>query len=153
MANNDIVKVIRVLEYIGTPDWVDRTLDRSQVRPVLQTAPALPNIREVYCSVPIVSVDVSFEDRPNTVMFRIENWNEGHTTFSVFIGKNEGARGNCGKLTLRTDEFKELMQTVFYYVGITCNHPKMALQKRLITAYCRACEQDVQLAPNGDVII
>ena len=37
------------------------------------------------------------------------NWaNDGHTNISVFIGKYEGSRGNCGRLTLRTDEYAEL---------------------------------------------
>ncbi len=147
----DYVRVVRVLEYSGLRGWIEVTLDRSAVRPVLAHLPNMTGIREVYCSLPLPSLPTEESDeRTNTVMFRIENWNPGHTTFSVFVGHNEGARGNCGKLTLRTDEFKELMQTVFNAVEITCNHPEMALQRRELTAYCRACERNIDNPPKKE---
>lgn len=39
---------------------------------------------------------------------RRNSQNPGHTTLSVFAGRNEGARGHAGTLTFRTDELAEL---------------------------------------------
>lgn len=44
-----------------------------------------------------------------TVMFREVDRNPGHVRITVWIGRNHGARGNAGTLTLRTDEWDELI--------------------------------------------
>jgi hypothetical protein len=43
-----------------------------------------------------------------TVMMR-EVWrNPGHTGVQIFVGRNPGARGCSGEVTMRTDEWDEL---------------------------------------------
>lgn len=49
-----------------------------------------------------------FARRVLAIGYRIDSINEGHVVLSIFIGRNPGARGHSGKLTLRTDEFREL---------------------------------------------
>ncbi len=49
---------------------------------------------------------------PVTVAFREITRNPGHVEVSVFVGRNEGARGNSGLLTLRTDEWDELQEAI-----------------------------------------
>jgi len=49
-------------------------------------------------------------DGPVTVAFRVDRQNPGHTFASVFIGRNVGARGHSGQLTIRTDEWNELVE-------------------------------------------
>lgn len=44
-----------------------------------------------------------------TVTFRVDAANPGHVHLTVFIGRNPGARGHSGTLTLRTDELAELL--------------------------------------------
>lgn len=46
----------------------------------------------------------------NAVMvgLRCDHRNPGHTIVSVFVGRNEDARGPSGALRFRTDEFDEL---------------------------------------------
>lgn len=46
-------------------------------------------------------------DRPVTAGLRVDSRNEGHVTLSVFVGRNEGARGHSGRITLRADEWRE----------------------------------------------
>lgn len=36
----------------------------------------------------------------------------GHTQVSVFIGRNEGARGRSGVITIRNDEWNELQDAI-----------------------------------------
>lgn len=43
-----------------------------------------------------------------TVMFREIARNPGHVMVRVWVGRNPGARGAAGTLTLRTDEWDEL---------------------------------------------
>jgi hypothetical protein len=45
---------------------------------------------------------------PVTAGIRVDSQNPGHTTISVFVGRNPGARGHAGTLTLRTDEWHQL---------------------------------------------
>lgn len=45
---------------------------------------------------------------PVTAALRLDSVNPGHVIMSVFIGRNIGARGHSGTLTLRTDEWHEL---------------------------------------------
>lgn len=47
--------------------------------------------------------------RPVSCAVRVTSRNEGHTTVTVWAGRNEGARGNSGKLVFRTDEWYELV--------------------------------------------
>ena len=49
---------------------------------------------------------------PVTVAFRETTRNPGHVRVSVFVGRNDGARGNSGELTLRTDEWDELQEAI-----------------------------------------
>lgn len=46
--------------------------------------------------------------RPATLAFRVIWENPVHTQISVWIGRTKGARGNCGALTVRSDELAEL---------------------------------------------
>ena len=45
---------------------------------------------------------------PVTAAVRLDSANPGHAKVSVFVGRNEGARGHSGTLTFRTDEWAEL---------------------------------------------
>lgn len=47
-------------------------------------------------------------DRPVTAAIRVDTQNAEHTMISVFVGRNEGARGHAGNLVLRTDELDQL---------------------------------------------
>ena len=40
--------------------------------------------------------------------FREDTRNPGHVNVSVFIGRNDNARGRSGTLTIRTDEWDEI---------------------------------------------
>jgi len=46
---------------------------------------------------------------PVTIWFREDDRNPGHTRVSVFVGRYVGARGHSGVLTLRTDEWDEIV--------------------------------------------
>lgn len=46
---------------------------------------------------------------PVKVAVRVDSFNPEHTHLSVFIGRNEGARAHCGHLTVRTDEWREIV--------------------------------------------
>lgn len=48
------------------------------------------------------------EPGPVTVGLRVDDRGPAHTRLSVFVGRNRGARGRAGELTLRTDEWDEL---------------------------------------------
>jgi len=49
------------------------------------------------------------ERRPLVPIGWREVWrNPGHCGVQLFIGRNEGARGNSGEITMRTDEWDEL---------------------------------------------
>ncbi len=41
----------------------------------------------------------------------------GHTQVSVFIGRNEGARGRSGVITVRNDEWDELQETIAAFLA------------------------------------
>lgn len=43
-----------------------------------------------------------------TCGMRVDSSNEAHTMVSVFVGRNEGARGHSGNLVFRTDEWREI---------------------------------------------
>lgn len=43
-----------------------------------------------------------------SVGYRVVERNPGHTTVSVFSGRQEGSRGHSGTLVFRTDEWDEL---------------------------------------------
>lgn len=45
---------------------------------------------------------------PVTIAFREDARNPAHVSLSVFIGRNEGARGLAGHLVVRTNEWDEL---------------------------------------------
>lgn len=47
------------------------------------------------------------DSAPVTVTFREDDRNDAHVRVSVFIGRNEGARGHAGQLVMRTDEWDE----------------------------------------------
>ncbi len=48
-------------------------------------------------------------DRPLlTIGLREIRRNPGHCQIQVFVGRNENARGNCGTIALRTDEWEDL---------------------------------------------
>lgn len=47
-------------------------------------------------------------ERPTTILLREDDRNPGHVRVTVWIGRNPGARGNSGTLTIRTDEWDEL---------------------------------------------
>ncbi len=49
-------------------------------------------------------------ERGVSVGWRVDEQNPGHTKVSVFIGRNPGARGHAGQLTIRTDEWEELAE-------------------------------------------
>lgn len=51
---------------------------------------------------------MSGDRAPVKAAIRVDDRNPGHTTISVFIGRNEGARGHSGRLVVRTDELDEL---------------------------------------------
>lgn len=45
---------------------------------------------------------------PVTVAFREVSRNPRHVRVQMFVGRNEGARGNSGEVVLRTDEWDEI---------------------------------------------
>jgi hypothetical protein len=47
--------------------------------------------------------------RPVSCAVRVISRNAGHVHVAVWAGRNEGARGNAGTLTFRTDEWFELV--------------------------------------------
>ncbi len=49
--------------------------------------------------------------KPVTLSYRVEEENEGHTTITLFVGRNPGARARAGKLVFRTDEWEELLRS------------------------------------------
>lgn len=49
---------------------------------------------------------------PVTVGIRVDDRNVAHTRVSVFVGRNEDARGHAGHLVLRTDEWDDLMHAL-----------------------------------------
>lgn len=49
-------------------------------------------------------------ERPVSAMLRVDSENPGHTTVTVFAGRNPGARGHSGTLVFRTDEWNELIE-------------------------------------------
>ena len=49
--------------------------------------------------------------------------NPGHVQVQVFIGRNEGARGNSGTLSLRTDEWDELQETIAAFLTDFGSYP------------------------------
>ncbi len=51
------------------------------------------------------------------IAFREDSRNPGHTQVSVFIGRNVGARGHAGVLTMRTDEWDELQETIAAFLA------------------------------------
>lgn len=53
------------------------------------------------------------ERREVSCAMRVTARNEGHTTVTVWVGRNEGARGNAGKLVFRTDEWNELVEAPY----------------------------------------
>lgn len=44
-----------------------------------------------------------------SVAFREDERNPAHVTVSVFVGRNEGSRGHAGQITVRADEWDELV--------------------------------------------
>jgi len=49
------------------------------------------------------------DDRPVTFGIKVTNQTPAHITCNLFAGRNPDARGMAGSLTLRRDEFEELM--------------------------------------------
>ena len=47
---------------------------------------------------------------PVTCMLRVDEVNSAHVHLSMFVGRNDGARGHAGTLVLRTDEWNELLR-------------------------------------------
>lgn len=51
-------------------------------------------------------------DESVSVGFRENTRNPGHVRVSVFVGRNEGARGHSGEIVIRTDEWDELVDRI-----------------------------------------
>lgn len=49
---------------------------------------------------------------PVSVAFREDERNPGHVKVSVFIGRNPGSRGHSGQITIRTDEWDEMVEQI-----------------------------------------
>lgn len=49
--------------------------------------------------------------RPTSMGVKVIDRNPRHTRVTVFIGRTPGSRGKSGELTLRSDEFDEMVAT------------------------------------------
>ena len=52
------------------------------------------------------------EGRPVTILLREVRRNPGHVRIRVFVGRQPGARGVAGELTLRVDEWDEICEEI-----------------------------------------